>query len=108
MKTHYLLTDGMGRSAAGIRVVLEKYPAIRNAFHSPDNRQVIFIGKKQLIWSNYGIFQGDAHIYEIEHFPGSLGVSGNVRSVQRNLIMREHPKNVKYPPEEQRKKMEEK
>jgi len=76
MGAEYLVTDNMGRHPVQFDLALAVYPELRAHFERPENRPVLLEGRAALPWSQYGRFQGDAHVYRVMPFDAAAAGDG--------------------------------
>lgn len=67
LNVKYVISDGFGRNPEGFHLIKD-HPVLKKAYISPENKNVIIEHIKQVYWSGYGIFQGDAFISRVHHF----------------------------------------
>ena len=64
IKTEYIISDEFGREIINFELIKDDR-ILREAFNDPANKPYILEFVKELHWSNYGIFQGDAFVAKV-------------------------------------------
>lgn len=67
MNTKFIISDNFGREYIENEDLLSN-KVIREAFHSTSNHHVVLQGVKEINWSEFGVFQGDAFLIKIHRF----------------------------------------
>ncbi len=68
--TKYIASDNYGRDIIGFNIIF-RHPILRDAYFSDVNKPYILKFLKEIHWSNYGIFQGDAFVAEVLSYPNN-------------------------------------
>jgi hypothetical protein len=73
MQCKYWFTDVIGRNVESMTKLNEEDTILEDTYNNVYNKSTVLTGLMCMDWSNYGSFQGDAHVYRVEtlHMPNN-------------------------------------